>query len=142
MLVHKWNRRGFFTLIAQTACLSAASVGNVSKLRGHLGPAEDQSSLTGDSILFVTLDGQKHIVTGDIFSLGQLRDTRLAGRAWELEGIPEPNGPFQIQKLFTLKNGKRYVVTYYCDICHIYTHEPGKCMCCQKETALQEHLEE
>jgi len=33
------------------------------------------------------------------------------------------------------------VVTYYCDVCHIYTHEPGKCMCCQDETVLQEYLE-
>jgi len=106
-----------------------------------LVPSAEQPSPGGDSLVFVTLDGQKHAVTGDIFSLGQLRDPRLAGRVWELEGIPSPNAPFEIQKLFTIKDDKRYVVTYYCDVCHIYTHEPGKCMCCQDETVLQEHLE-
>jgi hypothetical protein len=108
---------------------------------GTLGSGGGAALPEGDSLVFVTLDGQKHTVTGDIFSLGQLRDPRLAGRVWELEGIPAPNAPFEIQKLFTIKDDKRYVVTYYCDVCHIYTHEPGKCMCCQDETVLQEHLE-
>jgi hypothetical protein len=139
--VHGWNRRTFLALIAPAACLSAASVANVHRLRGRLAPAEDQPFPQGDSIVFVTLDGQQHTVTGDLFSLGQLRDARLAGRVWELEGIPAPNAPFEIQKLFTIKDDKRHVVTYYCDVCHIYTHEPGKCMCCQEETVLQEHLE-
>jgi hypothetical protein len=135
--VYGWNRRTFLALIAPAAYLSAAS--DAHKLRGRLAPAAEQPQ--GDSLGFVTLDGQKQTVPGDIFSLGQLRDPRLAGRVWELEGIPAPNAPFEIQKLFTIKDDKRYVVTYYCDVCHIYTHEPGKCMCCQDETVLQEHLE-
>jgi hypothetical protein len=135
-----WNRRTFLALIAPAACLSAAA-GSVHKLRGRLAPAVEQPSPDGDSLVFVTLDGQKYTVSGDIYSLGQLRDPRLEGRIWELEGIPGPHASFEIQRLFTIKDDKRYVVTYYCDVCNIYTHEPGKCMCCQKETELQEHLE-
>jgi hypothetical protein len=70
--------------------------------------------------------------------MGQLRDPRLDGRLWELQGERRPGGPFEIQKLFTIKDGKRYTVKYFCNVCNIYTYEPGLCMCCQDETALQE----
>ena len=69
---------------------------------------------------------------------GSFGDPRLAGREWEFEGSFAADNRFEIRKLFTIKQGRRHRVTYYCEICHIYTHEPGRCMCCQEETELQE----
>lgn len=92
-----------------------------------------------DEPLVVSIAGGKKVtLTGDIFSQGQLRDQRLAGRTWEFEGVYLPGGEFEIQRLFTIKDGKRYKVTYWCEVCAIRTHEPGRCMCCQDETELQE----
>ncbi len=91
---------------------------------------------------FVAEDGSKHRVSGDEFSVGQLFDPRLAGRLWDLEGTYDLGGTLRIHRLFTVKDGKRFRVAYYCVICNIYQHEPGRCMCCQDETELQEISEE
>ena len=119
----------------------------VETIRGHLEAAQGQPPAEGQPLVLITLlpnddDGKKITLVGDEFSEGQLRDPRLAGREWEFEGKFTADASFTIYKLFTMKEGKRHRVTYYCEICHIYTHEPGLCMCCQDETELQEILDE
>ena len=119
----------------------------VETIRGHLEAAAGQPPAEGKPLLLITSlpnddDGKKISLIGDEFSEGQLRDPRLAGREWEFEGKFTADASFTIYKLFTMKEGKRHRVTYYCEICHIYTHEPGLCMCCQDETELQEILDE
>ncbi len=132
------NRRRLFALIAGFGFLPAAHAESRSSLRGRVAPDNGKKSGEGDSLAFLTEDGRQQIVTGDEFSMGQLRDPRLAGRLWELQGQQKAGGPFEIQKLFTVKDGKRYVVKYFCKVCNIYTYEPGLCMCCQDETELQD----
>jgi hypothetical protein len=132
-----------FTAVAICATFALASLLLASEgkvvLRGRIDPASVQSAASADAPLtFVTTDGEKHKVVGDSMSNGQLRDPRLIDRDWELEGTVRPDGQFEIMKLFTIKDGKRFRVTYYCDICHIVTHEPGDCMCCQAPTELRE----
>ncbi len=95
-----------------------------------------------EPFVFVAADGSKHRVLGDEFSVGQIFDPRLAGRLWQLEGSRGADGVLRIHKLFTIKDGKRFRVVYYCVICNIYQHEPGRCMCCQDGTELQELPEE
>ena len=95
-----------------------------------------------EPFVFVTPDGSKRKVAGDEFSVGQIFDPRLAGRLWELEGSLDGDGVLGIYKLFTVKDGKRFRVAYFCVICNIYQHEPGRCMCCQEGTELQELPEE
>ena len=108
-------------------------------LRGRVDPQSVQASTGADQPLgFVTTEGKKYQVVGDSMSNAQLRDPQLIDRDWELGGSMRPDGAFGIGKLFTIKDGKRYRVTYYCEICHIVTHEPGPCMCCQAPTELQE----
>lgn len=108
-------------------------------VRGHLDPASLKSSLAPDAPLtFVTNDGKRYQVAGDTMSNAQLRDPQLLEREWEFEGALRPDGRFEIIKLFTIKDGQRFRVTYYCEICNIVTHEPGDCMCCQGPTELRE----
>ncbi len=134
------NRRTLFAAIAAAVLPSAAQAALRSPLRGRVAPDKSKPSTQVDSLFFLTEAGGKEIVTGDEFSMGQLRDPRLAGRLWELQGEQKAGGPFEIQKLFTIKDGKRYTVKYFCKVCNIYTYEPGLCMCCQDETELQEIL--
>jgi hypothetical protein len=122
--------------------LLASEAGTTTLLRGHLDRQSVQASTSPDAALtFVTEDGKKYQVVGDRSSNGQLRDPKLIGRTWELEGTMGSGNQFQIEKLYTIKDGKRHVVTYYCEICHIITHEPGLCMCCQADTELQETVD-
>ncbi len=67
-----------------------------------------------------------------------LQDKRLANREVRLEGTTEPDGTFEVSKLFTLRDGKLYRVRYYCEVCNIEALEPGNCVCCQQPTELQE----
>lgn len=70
-----------------------------------------------------------------------LNDNRLAGADLEARGhFSGPDhfsvDPITTKALYVYKNGKRLVITYWCDVCSIRTYSPGKCMCCQQETAL------
>jgi len=72
------------------------------------------------------------------YLLHALEDKRLAGREVRVEGEPKPDGSFEAWKFFTVRDGKLYRVRYYCQICNIEALEPGRCVCCQRPTELQE----
>lgn len=67
-----------------------------------------------------------------------LQDSRLANREVRLEGVARGDGSFEVEKLYTIRNGKLYQVRYYCEVCNIEALEPGNCVCCQQPTELQE----
>lgn len=67
-----------------------------------------------------------------------LGDERLRNREVRLEGTRLPDGSFQVERLFTVREGKLYRVRYYCETCNIVALEPGPCVCCQQPTELQE----
>jgi hypothetical protein len=82
----------------------------------------------------VTLDG-------DGSTVHVLNDKRIAGMEIEAKGHFTAADHFQIEPFHThaihvLKDGKRLLVTYWCDVCSIRQYEPGPCWCCQRETAL------
>lgn len=118
--------------------LGTALAGPALTLRGHLVVGPDGASRKDKRLVFVTNEGKEYSLSGDSVTEAQLRDPQLAGRQWELQGTVQPDGHFEVRRLFTLKDGKRHRVTYYCEVCHIRTHEPGRCMCCQDDTELQE----
>lgn len=72
------------------------------------------------------------------YLLHTLQDKRLAGREVRLEGSMKPDGTFDAAKLFTVRDGKLFRVRYYCEVCNIEAEQPGKCVCCQQPTELQE----
>jgi len=78
---------------------------------------------------------------GDQASLGVLNDQRLWGTDFEAVGHFTMPGHFQIdpihtRSMFVHKDGKRLLITYWCDVCYIRTYTPGTCVCCQKYTDL------
>ena len=114
------------------ALLSGASTADSQVLHGRI--RQDP----GKPPVVQTSDGKSYTVSGDDFTKAQMADPKLNGRDVELEGRFAGPGQFDALKLFTIKDGKRYKVTYWCDVCSIRTHMPGRCMCCQGETELQE----
>ncbi len=68
-----------------------------------------------------------------------LQDKRLAGRELRLEGQRQPDGSFEVERIFTMHDGKLYRIRYYCETCNIEALEPGNCVCCQQPTELQEY---
>jgi len=109
------------------------------------GASAEPSVLEGK--LLATSAGGPFVVTGSRrvrlvaklpYVLHTLEDKRLDNREVRLEGTADPDGAFEVDKLFTVKDGKLFKVRYYCEICNIAAVEPGNCVCCQRPTELQE----
>ncbi len=85
--------------------------------------------------------GQIVILHGDESTMGVLNDTRLANSDFEALGHFTSIDHFEIdpiheRAMFVHKDGKRLLITYWCNVCYIRTYTPGPCWCCQKYTDL------
>jgi hypothetical protein len=67
-----------------------------------------------------------------------LEDKRLRNDEVRLEGEFVADGNFRVDNIFTIHHGEVYRVRYYCETCNIVGLGPGKCVCCQQPTELQE----
>lgn len=88
-----------------------------------------------------TPGGKLVLLGGDKPTLGVLNDKRLAGADLEVVGrFQEPElfvvDPIHTKAVFVHKDGKRYLITYWCETCAIRTYSPGLCWCCREETEL------
>jgi len=72
------------------------------------------------------------------YLLHTLLDKRLANREVRVEGTTKADGTFEVERLYTVKEGKLYRVRYFCKTCNLEALEPGDCICCQQPTELQE----
>lgn len=96
---------------------------------------------TGKAPAIETADHKLVSLDGDESTKGVLNDKRLAGADLEVKGrFPSPDlfavDPIHTKAMFVYKNGKRSLITYWCDVCSIRTYTPGVCWCCQQDTAL------
>ncbi len=92
----------------------------------------------GDCPMLKTADRELALSANTPYLLHTLQDKRLEGREVRLEGAAKPDGSFEVQWLYTIKNGQRFRVRYFCATCNIVALEPGNCVCCQQPTELQE----
>ena len=67
-----------------------------------------------------------------------LKDKRLRNDKVRLEGKMRADGNFQVDDFYTIHHGELYRIRYYCETCNIVALDPGKCVCCQQPTELQE----
>lgn len=113
-------------------------------LGGYALRAQDASiargRLAGELKLKLT-DGRVASLSGDTESTAVLRDARLARDEFELHGRFTAPGAFAIdpiyqRAIFVWRDGRKFVVTYWCAVCSIRAWTPGKCQCCQEEMAL------
>jgi hypothetical protein len=92
----------------------------------------------GDCPILKINGGEQALSADTPHLLHTMQDKRLDGREVRLEGIPKPDGSFEVHWLYTLHYGKLFRVRYYCATCNIVALEPGNCVCCQQPTELQE----
>jgi len=142
------------TAVATPALPAAAKAKSPPALQGKLlsipgkGPVLRTSvkdypmaGLPGDVVAAGTMrvPGKDYPLLGRTsYMLHTLLDKRLEGREVRVEGSLKPDGAFEVEWLFTIRNGKLYQVRYLCEVCNIKALEPGKCVCCQQPTELQE----
>jgi hypothetical protein len=67
-----------------------------------------------------------------------LEDKRLRNDEVRLKGEFVADGNFRVDDIFTIHHGEVYRVRYFCETCNIVGLGPGRCVCCQQPTELQE----
>ena len=119
--------------ILATACFAATPSGP--SIRGKLTRSKDKKPA------LETPDHKLIYLEGDPDTTGVLNDQRLWGSDFETVGHFKTPDQFEIdgiynRAMFVHKDGKRLMITYWCDTCYIRTYTPGICVCCQKYTDL------
>jgi len=105
----------------------------------HLAVLEGQLlSTSGNCPLLRTHGKDQTLSAYTTYLYHTLQDKRLANREVRLEGLMKGEGTFEVERLYTVKDGKLYRVRYFCKVCNIEALEPGNCVCCQQPTELQE----
>jgi len=105
----------------------------------HLAVLEGKLLATsGDCPVVRVQDKQQPLSADTTYLFHTLLDKRLANREVRLEGTMKAEGTFEVERFFTVKDGKLYRVRYFCKVCNIVALEPGNCVCCQQPTELQE----
>lgn len=104
-------------------------------VRGKLIQGENQAPA------IETAEHKLIVLEGDGSTVHVLHDKRLGGLDVEAKGHFTAADHFQVDPFHThalhvVKDGKRLLITYWCDVCSIRQYEPGPCWCCQRETAL------
>lgn len=122
-------------LLILTAALGLAADSAAISVRGRLTHRE------GKPPAVETADHKLIAVDGDKDSRGVLNDKRLAGAEMELRGHFTGPDQFVVDPIHTRgmhvhRDGKKLLITYWCDLCAIRTYTPGICWCCQQETEI------
>ena len=106
-------------------------------VKDHFGVTMDDEQ--GQSVALVTESGELYPIIKDLRSRGLFMDKRMHHRPMELEVHRYAGLPFlQVIEVYSVKEGKKYRVDYWCSICAISTFQPGPCPCCQAEIELRE----
>ncbi len=112
-----------------------------------LARASGRPSITGrlqpvanGAVSIQTTDGRLVRLDGDTSTKAVLRDPRIVREDFEALGEWKSKDLFQIdpihlKALFIRRAGRQMVITYWCEVCAIRTYAPGRCACCQEETA-------
>ena len=126
-------------LVVWTAVLIASLTCSAQGMPHHLAALEGKLlSTTGDCPVVRIHHKDQPLSATTTYLYHTLLDKRLANREVRLEGTMKADGTFEVERLFTVKDGKLYRVRYFCKVCNIVALEPGNCVCCQQPTELQE----
>ena len=122
------------------ACaLAAAALCAAQGAAPHLTALEGKLLTTSGDCPVLQIQGKDQPLSADTtYLLHTLQDKRLAKREVRVEGTMQGDGTFEVERFFTVKDGKLYRVRYFCKTCNIVALEPGNCICCQQPTELQE----
>jgi hypothetical protein len=136
-LATRWTWVATWFVAAALASLLAPSLwGGEAK---PLSVLEGKLVTTRGDCPILKLNGREESLSADTpHLLHTMQDKRLDGREVHLEGVPKPDGSFEVHWLYTVHDGKLFKVQYFCATCNIVALEPGLCVCCQQPTQLQE----
>lgn len=102
---------------------------------------ESDPDAAHNSVSLVTPKGEVYPIVKDVRGRGFFQDAQLRDREMELLVRRYKGSPFiQIIRIYTIKDGHKYALDYWCDICAIIMFELKECECCQGPIRLREQL--
>jgi hypothetical protein len=126
-------------LMVWTAALTASPLCAAQGAARHLEVLEGKLlSISGEGPVLRIRGKDQPLSATTTYLFHTLLDKRLANREVRIEGTTIATGTFEVERLYTVRNGKLYRVRYFCKVCNIEALEPGDCVCCQQPTELQE----
>jgi hypothetical protein len=118
--------------------------GRISWLAGALKEEFGISSVpevAQQSLALITSDGQIVPLVENIRGRAFRKDERLRDIDMQIFVRRHQKQPLaQILRIFEIRDGKRYEIDYWCDICAIPMYETGPCSCCQDDNRLRRRL--
>ncbi|HVU87218.1 MAG TPA: hypothetical protein VHD36_07850 [Pirellulales bacterium] len=100
---------------------------------------ESDADAAETSIVLETTDGRLVPLVKDFRSRGFWLDPRLRGIDVEMEVRRFDKSPaVQVVRWYAIRQGRKYELDYWCDICAIPMYELKTCDCCQGEIRLRE----
>jgi hypothetical protein len=119
-------------LAVSPLCASQGAARHLVALEGKLLP------IPGEGPVLRIHEKDQPLSATTTYLFHTLLDKRLANRQVRLEGTMKGDGTFEVERLYTVRNGKPFRVRYFSKVCNIEALEPGDCVCCQHPTELQE----
>jgi hypothetical protein len=109
-------------LIALLLWTAAADV----TLRGRIAPHQEHG------MVFTAEGGEEYPLFRSLTSEALFTDPRLRERQLEVSGRMHSvkTGFLEVINLYSIKDGVRHEVFYWCETCHIRATAPGDCWCC------------
>jgi hypothetical protein len=135
---HRATRRGIAAalivcaLAGSALCATQGAAPHLTILEGKL------LTTSGDCPVLQIQEEDQPLSADTTYLFHTLQDKRLANREVRVEGTMKGDGTFEVERFFTVKDGRLYRVRYFCKTCNIVALEPGNCICCQQPTELQE----
>ena len=105
----------------------------IDEARGEI-PCSGESTRFG----FSALGGKRYFFMPDDVRAEMFRDHRVRERELVVKGRIRPQNQIEIIKVWSVKNGQRFDIHYFCAVCNIKTHVGGPCWCCQQDFELRE----
>lgn len=97
-------------------------------------PCSDASTRFG----FLTRSKERYFFMTDDYRAKMFRDGRVRERQLVVKGRLRPQNQIEITKVWSVKNGQRFDIFYFCAVCNIKAHVGGLCWCCQEDFELRE----
>ncbi len=97
-------------------------------------PCTDESMNFG----FSALGGKRYFFMPDDVRAEMFRDHRVRERELVIKGWVRPQSQIEITKVWSVKDGQRFDIHYFCSVCNIKAPVGGLCWCCQQDFELRE----
>jgi hypothetical protein len=97
-------------------------------------PCSEESTRFG----FLTLTHEWYFFMTTDSRAKMFQDPRVRERELVVKGRLRPQSQIEITKVWSVKNGQRLDIYYFCAVCNIKAHVGGLCWCCQEDFELRE----